>query len=33
MYIAQKVCTACSRTSYKIVPLSYLNKHFHTMTA
>jgi hypothetical protein len=27
--IAKKVCTACSRTSYKIVHLTNLNKYLH----
>ena len=27
--ITQKVCKACSRTSYKIVPLTNLNKYLH----
>ena len=31
--IAQKVCTACSRTSYKIVPLTNLNKYLHDDTS
>ena len=26
---AKKICTACSRTSYKIVPLTYLNKYLY----
>jgi hypothetical protein len=26
-FIAEKVCTACSGTSYKIVPLTNLNKY------
>ena len=26
-FIGKKVCTACSRTSYKIVPVSNLNKY------
>jgi len=29
IYIAQKVCTACSWTSYKIVPLTKLNKYLY----
>jgi len=27
-FIAKKVCTACSRTNNKIVPLNNLNKYF-----
>jgi hypothetical protein len=27
--IAKKVCTACSRTRYKIVPLTNFNKYLH----
>ena len=26
-FIAKNICTACSRTSYKIVPLTNLNKY------
>ena len=26
-FTAKKVCTACSRTSYKIVPLNNVNKY------
>jgi len=26
-FIAKEVCTACSRTGYKIVPLTKLNKY------
>jgi hypothetical protein len=29
-YIAKKVCTACLRTSYKIVPLSNFYKYLHS---
>jgi len=32
-FIAQKVCTACSRTSYKIVPLTNLSKYLHHDTS
>jgi hypothetical protein len=28
-FIAKKVCTTCSRTIYKIVPLTNLNKYLH----
>jgi hypothetical protein len=28
-FIAEKVCTAFSRTNYKIVPLTNLNKYLH----
>jgi hypothetical protein len=28
-FIAKKVCTACSSTSYKIVPLTNLNKYLY----
>jgi hypothetical protein len=31
--IAQKVCTACSRTSYRVVPLNNLNKYLHNDTS
>jgi len=31
--IEKKVCTACSRTSYKIVPLTSLNKYLHYDTS
>ena len=31
--IAQKVCTACSRTNYKIVPFTKLNKYLHYDTS
>ena len=30
IYIAQKVCTAYSRTSYKIISLTNLNKYLNT---
>jgi len=29
-FIAQKLCTSCTRTSYKIVPLTNRNKYVHT---
>jgi hypothetical protein len=32
-FIAKKVCTACSRTSYKIVPLTNLNKYSYNDTS
>jgi len=32
-FVAQEVCTACSRTSYKIVPLTNLNKYLHNDTS
>jgi hypothetical protein len=32
-FIAQKLCTACSRTSYKIVPLTNLNTYLHNDTS
>jgi hypothetical protein len=32
-FIAKKVCTACSRTSYKIVPSTNLNKYLHNDTS
>jgi len=32
-FIAKKVCTACSSTSYKIVPLTNLNKYLHNDTS
>jgi len=32
-YITQKVCKAYSRTSYKIVPLTNLNKYLHSDTS
>ena len=32
-FITQKMCTACSRTSYKIVPLTNLNKYLHNDTS
>ena len=32
-FIAQKVCTACSRTSYIIVPLTNLNKYLRNETS
>jgi hypothetical protein len=32
-FIAQKECTACSRTSYKIVPLTSLSKYLHYGTS
>jgi hypothetical protein len=28
--IAKKVCTTCSRTSYRIVPLTNLNKYLYS---
>jgi hypothetical protein len=28
-FIAQKVCTSATRTSYKIIPLANLNKYLH----
>jgi len=31
--IAEKVGTSCSRTSYKIVPLTNLNKYLHNDTS
>jgi hypothetical protein len=31
--IAKKVCTACSRTSYKTVPLTNVNKSLHNDTS
>ena len=31
-FIIRKICTACSRTSYKIVPLTNLNKYLHNDT-
>jgi len=31
--ITQKVCIACSRTSYKIGPLTNLNKYLHYDTS
>ena len=30
---SKKLCTACSRTSYKIVLLTSLNKHLHNDTS
>ena len=30
--ISQKICTACSRTSYNIVSLTYWNKYIHNDT-
>jgi hypothetical protein len=30
MFITKKVCTACTRTSYKVVPLTKWNKYLHT---
>jgi len=32
-FIANKLCTAFSRTSYKIVPLKNLNKYLHNDTS
>jgi len=32
-FITKTVGTACSRTSYKIVPLNNLNKYFHSDTS
>jgi hypothetical protein len=32
-FITKKVCTSCSRTSYKIVPLIKLNKYLHHDTS
>jgi hypothetical protein len=32
-FTAKKVCTACSRTSYRIVPLTILNKNLHNDTS
>jgi hypothetical protein len=32
-FIAQKVCGACSRTSYIIVPLTNLNNYLHNDTS
>jgi hypothetical protein len=29
----QKVCTGCSRTSYKVVPLTNLDKYLHCDTS
>jgi hypothetical protein len=31
-YITKKLCTACTRTSYKIVPVTNLNKYLHNDT-
>jgi len=31
--ITQKICKACSRTSYKIVPLTKMNKYLHYDTS
>jgi hypothetical protein len=33
IFIEQKVCTTCSRTSYKSVPLTNLNKYLHNDTS
>jgi hypothetical protein len=33
IFIAKKVCTACTRTSYKTVPLTNLNKYVHNDTS
>jgi len=33
IFITQKVCITCSRTSYKIVPLTNLNKYLHYDTS
>jgi hypothetical protein len=33
IFIAQKVCTICSGTSYKIVPLTNFNKYLHNDTS
>ena len=33
IFITQEVCTACSRASYKIVPLTNLNKYLHYDTS
>jgi len=32
-FTAQKVCTTCSGTSYKIVPLTNLNKYLYNYTS
>jgi hypothetical protein len=32
-FIAKEVCTACSRTSYKTVPVTNLNKYLHNDTS
>ena len=32
-FIAQEICTTCSRTRYKIVPLTNLNKYLHSGTS
>jgi len=32
-FIAQKVYTACTWTSYKIVPVTNLNKYLHSGTS
>jgi len=32
-FIAQKVYTTCTRTSYKIVPVNNLNKYLHSDTS
>jgi len=32
-FIAKKVCTACSSTSYKILPLTSWNKYLHNDTS
>jgi hypothetical protein len=31
--MSKKVCIACSRTSYKIVPITKLNKYLHNDTS
>jgi hypothetical protein len=32
-FTAEKVCTSCSRTSYRIVPSTNLNKYLHNDTS
>ena len=32
-FIAKKVCTTCSRTRYKIVPVTNLNKYLYDGTS
>ena len=32
-FIAKKVCTACSRTSYKVVPVTNLNNYLYSDTS
>ena len=32
-FIAQNLCTVCTRTSYKIVPLTSMNKYLHYGTS